>query len=137
MGINFHRHFLTTDGENAGFEAVLRHIEHFLALGGEGTLPSAAILTVLRSTPRWLSGRGGALLQSFALFAAADARSHLLWECGALWSGTCERCTLNQRKAGGALLLLAPCFYLFLIFYSGLKVAHTVSELQEAKCGPT
>ena len=38
VGINFHNAFLNENPENACVEDVLRHIEHFLSIGGEDTI---------------------------------------------------------------------------------------------------
>lgn len=38
VGLNFHKDFLNTSPDNASMSDVLRHTEHFLALGGEDVL---------------------------------------------------------------------------------------------------
>ena len=38
VGINFHRSFIREDGENGDITDLLKHVHHFLELGGEDTL---------------------------------------------------------------------------------------------------
>lgn len=38
VGMNFYKHFLNDDGENASVYDIVRHIEHMLELGGEDTI---------------------------------------------------------------------------------------------------
>lgn len=42
VGLNFYKGFLNNDPERAGLEDILRHAEHFLALGGEDVLAIGA-----------------------------------------------------------------------------------------------
>lgn len=58
VGINLYSAFLRQDGEQAGLDDVVRHIEHFLACGGEGCLALGADFDGCDSTPRELQRLG-------------------------------------------------------------------------------
>lgn len=58
VGINLYSAFLRQDGEPAELEDVIRHIEHFLACGGEGCLALGADFDGCDSTPRELHRLG-------------------------------------------------------------------------------
>ena len=58
VGINFYAPFLENDAKKADINSIARHIEHFLALGGEDTLCLGGDLDGMPAPAKGLSGIG-------------------------------------------------------------------------------
>ncbi len=58
VGINFYAPFLENDAQKASLDSIARHIEHFLALGGEDTLCLGGDLDGMPTPAKGLSGIG-------------------------------------------------------------------------------